>query len=1853
MPTLPPIPLSVATSTGGLGLATTLDDLAAQAQAAEETTVSVPQFAYAANLDERTWKAIDRFEQRVVRDHARSDDPDSVFFGQNTSLWFKSLVQRDIGELGADAIVTSGVMLWGRFQKTPEAQRKVEGWLRSIAARAKIEFNLQRPDPELWWTPVWRRAVKDPQASPRLLASILQQVRADQAVTPAYEGDLVQIWLERFMLDYHDSARAFDASEEIRALLDGPPIALEGRTRSRDAETTVFLGREAQRHHWDLVNRKLVEVFPDALGEEDLAMCVARVAAFRSAFNLRFAPHRILPKLGAIAETPWTAIAGALTQVAHAYADLGAAQAAQPAPGVMPGRRRAIIMPAVRPEKAVFQWAHCGFTLTTLGDARAAECFRQVDALLPSANGLNAEDRRRLSGLKHGNPAALNLQGRAAEVMAEAREGAWEEALALLSSTTDLDERMEVLAGLVHTYKQQSFRLVLPMGRDVTIGRRSDNDWVPDDTAISGHHAKLRLTQGPGGELTIVLQDVGSRNGTAFADTGAPLDPHQDYTFPPGESVRLAGKVLLYNGLQNARVGDEIVLKRGIEEGEWILQNKPQAAPAAPVAADPLASLQWYQRLPKRDRASIPEVLYDDIPDERGFDDIVLTPPFLRTLNETASMLANPRRMAIRYVGPPGTGKTTIPAMAAAKMGIPFYRFVFSPRTDPSDVEGIWDFDWVQKIDREGRLVFEEDGTAPVMEYKRVYREGVATTSMENGGLLVWDEPDLARPGMLAFLNDVSDPDDYVWVRKKNGDLVPIKVHEGYRCCVTENGRTQIARQEHGEDFLRRFVPYYVDRWSEQVTAQVLTERYEMQGVRRNWSHKTTEVLAKIHDRLSFLASSFEDPVSHAPMMPLGSVVQQTVEFTPRSILRLAERLIRSGPLTSETLSRAIRAEYILPLWDSDDRAQVWQQIQPILQPLINEMGWAANAVGPQAIPTPTLRDIERKYLGSRRVPRDGFAWTDWAIRVVDETLWNRSLGIDVMWLGDAGIGKTIAPKQISKILRVKHFKGKMSGQTEEGDLIGISGPNGFQRGLVTLAVEEGGVGHFDEALLLQPGRFESVFGPLMDGAQALLIKNPRRVVKREKGKTFFIFTSNPPFGNFAGKDRYEQSGAAMSRMAVMCMTGEFGITAKDRLQIRMHEAPPAEVRVPLPDRGKKKDLSPAPEVPPHPSTVLKMAETTEPQEPGRFPLVEVHTDFRKEPYGLPAYLGVDMKNLEVLEPDGFGGFQKASDATMQGLDRLSDYLRKRTQFEMAPVVRRIINMTFRFFGPQMADLATKRAFFNIIDLLRFSLTGALGVGKHEWAHQILDALHPKYFAHEPGRLLFNVMADPRMQEFVASLASGLFKDQAQEVNETQWPTVWEDADQKRWLARRLPHEQFADAVIHFWRSGTLMPWIEDTKVREALEEAKPFLTAAAHALPKSLSDADIAAARAEFYKQVDQVWPIYERLFPEGKKKIMQRLENGERPEDIIREVMDKILEGISLPIGEGEVDPEKLAQAIFDARAEILADRHEPNDPDKFAERKDGIRVLKTGRAGKPTPPPADPAPPAPPQPASPPGLSPRDLLDIEVGIREVDRQQIEGNLYRELLAKVPKVAKLLDRLKRALPAVRPNDLEGHFRQGRRHDAKKMHQNDVAPVPDGREMLRDGPPVDVEANIVVATDVSGSMVMSGADENALLASAVSIFFSEGLDLRYGELLFGSAVESAKPLGKRLGTYALKNEMLNKKKQAFYDGKLGGGTDIRSALAKSIEWIQRKRSKADFIILITDGSENDTTYPKTLSELEAECEKEGIELMILAMGQAQTFIPQHFKPEHYRFVAPDGSDIPDIMIEMFEKAHRKRLPRR
>lgn len=1232
-----------------------------------------------------------------------------------------------------------------------------------------------------------------------------------------------------------------------------------------------------------------------------------------------------------------------------------------------------------------------------------------------------------------------------------------------------------------------------------------------------------------------------------------------------------------------------------------------------------------YENLPARDIHTIPEQYRHLIPKPSKK---TLFPRFQRMLDEVAYLLTAPDRIAVRFFGPPGTAKTTIPEMIAGKMGIPLLRMPFSRRTDAGDLQGLWKMEKVG-----GKLV-------PVFE------EGAPTVSMEHGFHLVWDEPDLARPGVLAALNNISAPGKEVWVRGRDGSLRKISVHADFRVYATENGVGQIGREEHGPDFLRRFVSYHVGTWSVEEITQVLSDLYEGSNGSRRWPHALTESMALFHHQMEQLCKGFTDPNTRASIPPLGSGIGQSVELTPRSALRLARRLAASGPVTAESMARAIRAEYILPFADPNDRETAWIQANAVFGPALEKMGIPRGSLSEAAIPKPSLESISEKYLGGKAIPRSAFVWTQQALNVVDEILWNRSLGIDVMLLGKAGQGKTEIPEQISKLLGLEFYQETISSQTDPEDLVGAYGRSGedydFVPGKVALGVKNGGVIHLDEYLLGETGKLEGIMNPLMDDERALIITNPYQIIDRHPD-TFILLSSNPPFGEYA--DRNEQSGAAMSRVAVIYLEGDFAMSPADRKNIFQSKlGAPAEVP------GKKKALS---EDGASTTPILRNMATPQGQ-PGKAQLLHpiIHPEIAGK-FGIPEKIWQDPRSQEIFEEAADGSLIPASLDTRKGLEKLSAYLTRRTQVEMGPMTGRAFKINYNLRGGQYSDLSGKEIYLNLIGLLEYPLMGALAVGKHEWSHLVIDRPSEKYDAHEPGRLLANLIGDPRMNEFFASLR-GDFRDQLMAMSGVVYPKEY-DLQRQEHFKSLLPHEQFAYAITHFWCHREIMPWIDNPKVREALEQALPLAEPAFTLFPKSYGEADVDAAADAFYKIVDQVWPIYEGLFPESMKELMKRLEAGESPEDL----KDPFL----LPEADPEAEPapeatepasedpaaqearkilEEIAKEIFDQRAEKIADQFEPQDPEQFKARKAFIAKAKEDAkkgAGPeilgPSGLGSDPSP----------SLEEADKAAIQQAQREAHQAILEQNLFLSMVP--PSAVEAARKLKRLMPPVEPKYWEGHFTRGRRMDPREAMQDELRPVPSGKIFLRKLTPGDHDAQIMILSDISSSM--DAAKENNLRASATAIYLSEALKIEYGEILFAKGVQVIKELGRALGSYTKKNGLLNDKK-AKIEGRQysNDGTNLREPIALAIEALKDRRGHSKYILLITDGAEGVTSYPKNLQQLQAEAEKEGIHLMVLAVGPvAQHFVPKTFK--NYRFANADGSDMPERIIELFSAAQQRR----
>lgn len=672
--------------------------------------------------------------------------------------------------------------------------------------------------------------------------------------------------------------------------------------------------------------------------------------------------------------------------------------------------------------------------------------------------------------------------------------------------------------------------------------------------------------------------------------------------------------------------------------------------------------------------------------------------------------------------------------------------------------------------------------------------------------------------------------------------------------------------------------------------------------------------------------------------------------------------------------------------------------------------------------------------------------------------------------------------------------------------------------------------------------------------------------------------------------------------------------------------------------------------------------------------ILEVHPDYVAK-FDLPPKLILDSQNPKypkLKEIDDQGKTVALSHSTTRNLKKIERYFTRKAQVEIGYASGKAFPMRFVFQGAHAANLRDREIELNLPLLLAESVVAASGVGKHEWGHAIADEIIPEYFSNTLLLFYFNAAAEKRINNFVRSLRDdfGLQMD-AFEANRLSGNLSEKEIEQKN---KMYLHEQFCFAIYEMsYGNGQKPVWLRNPDVIKAVDEAFPLLEPGFKAIPKSLNERDIQAAVAQFRTHLDRAKPIYEKLLPPSLEQIVQKLLEGISPGDL--EAMQEAVKGnpssetdVSLP--EGLKAIKELAQKIMENRAGKLAEQFEPESPVLKKKRGEQIQQGSQGQPAVPgnsldsTPSKAVPADQAkaeetknpakslepknyPPRPVPPSAsLSPEDKRQMELAAQKAIQDRVQGDLFRSSLP--PRMAQAAERLRNILPPTEPEYFEGFYSSGSRMNRKAAIRDALSPAPTGRVMERRLGVGNYDAQILLVSDVSDSIVQAKAKQNTLIASASLYYLCEELGIDYGELVFQSHVKVIKPLGAKLGSYAAKNEKLNAKDKSFSDPQLGAGTAIKKSLDRAIDEIKDRSGETKMIVLITDGQ--DGAYHKTMSQLKAEAKKHEIKILVLAMGHAKQSIPHEFETEEYRFVADNGSDIPDQLLSLIEWAQKNRL---
>jgi midasin (ATPase involved in ribosome maturation) len=120
------------------------------------------------------------------------------------------------------------------------------------------------------------------------------------------------------------------------------------------------------------------------------------------------------------------------------------------------------------------------------------------------------------------------------------------------------------------------------------------------------------------------------------------------------------------------------------------------------------------------------------------------------------------------FAGDSGTGKTTLAKVIGHKLGLPTLSLNFSSNIEESDVIGTW----ISNVNK-------SSPTDPEF----VWKDGLLTKAIRNGYLIILEEINFARPGILGKLNSLLDETRQIDL--PTGDIV--KAHKNFRMIVTGN----------------------------------------------------------------------------------------------------------------------------------------------------------------------------------------------------------------------------------------------------------------------------------------------------------------------------------------------------------------------------------------------------------------------------------------------------------------------------------------------------------------------------------------------------------------------------------------------------------------------------------------------------------------------------------------------------------------------------------------------------------------------------------------------------------------------------------------------------------------------------------------------------------------------------------------------------------------------------------------------------------------------------------------------------------------------------------------------------------
>jgi MoxR-like ATPase len=504
--------------------------------------------------------------------------------------------------------------------------------------------------------------------------------------------------------------------------------------------------------------------------------------------------------------------------------------------------------------------------------------------------------------------------------------------------------------------------------------------------------------------------------------------------------------------------------------------------------------------------------------------DLVMTPTTQANLEKLAVLWASGASRTLE--GPTSGGKTSLLTYLAWRTQTPLRRINLSADTEVADLVGHWigkekrftretleaksdntlaiiakDFDYSGAFDRDAIIA----QVLALQEHPR-WVDGDLVRALRRGELVILDEVNLAPPEVLERINSLFDDDGNLRIAEHNGEVV--ERHKDFRIFATMNPSSDGNRFSLSKAYKSRLPPTWVSGMTEEDIRVVLQTRYK-----DVLPPKALAALVDVHMGLSRLA---ED-------QGVGRVFGG-VHYTIRNLMRVADRFAKfqgKGLSDGALLRREIDEVYLAGLEPNEARMLRKTTLDPIipgdgkdpyedLKLTRTKGGWklgdlditslhtdSAYVPGTEAELAPTKHTLKNLYLVSK----------------MEEMKENPYL------FGEAASGKGATLKYYAYLKQLPYYRQNFQRDTETTDFLGSYDIEGWKNGLLTTAMEQGGLFMADELSLARGGIIER-FNSLLERGRSIRLSEKDGSRLHAVQDFGYAATGNPATDDYRGRNR-------------------------------------------------------------------------------------------------------------------------------------------------------------------------------------------------------------------------------------------------------------------------------------------------------------------------------------------------------------------------------------------------------------------------------------------------------------------------------------------------------------------------------------------------------------------------------------------------------------------------------------------------------------------------------------------------------------------------------------------------------------